>query len=236
LDSPGNVFPKILKKYKNSNIVYISKKEKKNSPVKFRKEWVCYNGIDISKFKFNKKSKNCFIWIGRICKDKGIENVIKIAEKAKIKLLLAGQLQSSYQDYFNKKIKPHLNSQIKYIGELNQKQLSDFYGSATAFLYPLEWQEPFGLCIVESQACGTPVIAFNRGSVPEVIKHGKTGFVVPFLDKKKKINIQGFVEAVKKIDEIKREDCRKWVEENFINKTMVNNYEEIYYKIINKKI
>jgi glycosyltransferase involved in cell wall biosynthesis len=225
----------ILKRYKNSNIVYISQKEKNNSSINFRKEWVCYNGIDISKFKFNKKPKNHFIWIGRICKDKGIENVIKIAKKAKIKLLLAGQLQPSYKDYFNKEIKPHLNSQIQYIGELDQKQLSDFYGSAVAFLYPLEWQEPFGLCIVESQACGTPVIAFNRGSVPEVIKNGKTGFVVPFLNEKKKINIQGFVETVKKIDKIKREDCRKWVEENFRDKTMVNNYEEIYYKIINKK-
>jgi glycosyltransferase involved in cell wall biosynthesis len=89
--------------------------------------------------------------------------------------------------------------------------------------------------MVESQACGTPIIAFDRGSAKEVIKNGKTGFVVPLKDKKGNINIEGLVEAIENIEKIKREDCRTWVEENFTQEIMVKNYEKLYYKILSKK-
>jgi glycosyltransferase involved in cell wall biosynthesis len=217
----------IFRYYKNSNVVFISKKQKVNSLVRFKNEWVVYNGLDISQFKFNLSPKNYFIWIGRICPDKGTDLAIKIAKKRGIKLLLAGQLQPMYQDFFKKEIKPHLGQKIKYIGELSQAQLSSFYGSAKALIYPHRWQEPFGLVMIESMACGTPVIAFNRGSVPEIVKDGKTGFVVN--------SIKEAVEAVKKIDQINRLDCRKWVEEKFTVEKMVDNYERVYYKILGRK-
>jgi len=221
----------IFSYYKKSNAVFISKKQRKISPVRFKSEWVVYNGIDINQFKFNEKPKEHFIWIGRISPQKGPETAIEVAEKLGLNLILAGQLQPMHKDFFEKEIKPHLGRKIKYIGELSQRELSPFYGSALAFLYPLEWQEPFGLCMVEAMACGTPVIAFNRGSVPEIVSNEKTGFVVPFFDKKKKKNTGGLIEAVGKIDQIKRRRCRNWVENNFTIKKMVDNYERIYYKL-----
>ncbi len=227
---------KVFEYYKDDlNLVFISKSEKRNAMIKPKNSWVIYNGIDISEFKFNPKPKGHFIWIARVSKAKGIENAIKIAKKAKIKLLLAGQIQAHQKLYFEKVIKPKLDSNIRYIGELSRDKLSKFYGQAKALLYPIEWEEPFGLVMAESMACGTPVIAFDRGSVREVVKDGKTGFIVKPFDKNGKPNIQGFVKALKNIDKIKREDCRKWVEENFSVEKMVDKYEELYYKILNKK-
>ena len=224
---------KVFEYYKNDlNLVFISKSEMRNSPMKFKNSWVVYNGIDISQFKFNPKPKDHFVWIGRVSPAKGIENAIKVAKKLKLKLLLAGQIQPSWRNYFETVVKPQLDSRIKYIGEISQRQLSKFYREAKALLYPIEWEEPFGLVMVEAMACGTPVIVFERGSAKEVVKDGKTGFVVPFKDKRGRKNINGLVEAVKKIDQIKREDCRKWVEENFTYQKMVDGYEKVYYQIL----
>ena len=214
---------------------FISKSQRKLCPVKFPHNWVVYNGIDISQFKFNPKPEDYFAWIARIDPYKGIENAIMAAKKAGVKLFFAGRLDKSRRSYFKERIKPHLGRKIKYLGELSQKDLSDFYGNAKAVLYPIEWHEPFGLIMTEAMACGTPVIAFDRGSVPEVVKDKKTGFVVPMLDKKGRKNIDGIVKAIHKIDEIKREDCRKWVERKFTYQKMTDKYEEIYYKVIEIK-
>ncbi len=217
----------ILEKFKNNNYVAISKSQKKLSRKKLNFVDVIYNGIRIQEFKFNPKPKNHFIWTARIDKYKGIENAIEIAEKAGIELHLAGRLDESQRDYFKENIKPHLNDKIKYIGEYSRKEKSKFFREAKALLYPIEWHEPFGLNMVEAQACGTPVIAYRRGSVPEVVKHGKTGFVVNSIDTA--------VRAVKRIDEIKRIDCRKFVEKNFTQDIMVSRYEKLYYKLLKKK-
>ncbi len=220
---------------KESYGCFISKSQKKLCPVKFPKNSVVYNGIDVSLYKFNPKPKDYFCWIARIDPYKGIENAIAAAEKAGVKLHLAGRLDPTRRKYFKEKIKPHLNSKIKYVGELNQDELSDFYGNAKACIYPIEWHEPFGLIMVEAMATGTPVIAFDMGSVSEVVKDGKTGFVVkPFL-KDGRRNINGIVKAIKKIDQIKRKDCRQRVEKYFSYQKMVDNYEKIYYKLANKK-
>lgn len=215
----------VFKYYKDDlNLIFISESERKNAPLRFKNSWVVYNGIDISPFRFNPKPKNHFIWIARVCPAKGIENAIKIAKKTGVELLLAGQIQPHHQEYFKTVIKPQLNFKIKYIGEISQKELSRFYREAKACLYPIEWEEPFGLVMAESMACGTPVIAFNRGAVPEVIEDGKTGFVVK--------NIPEAIKAMKKINQIDRRACRKRVEENFCIKEMADNYEKVYYEII----
>ncbi len=214
----------ILKHFKDQNFVAISKAQKELSRVKLNFVDVIYNGIRIEEFKFNPKPKDHFIWCARIDKYKGIENAIEIAKRAKVKLILAGRLDPIQKEYFEKKIKPHLGKQIKYIGEYSREEKSNFFGQAKALIYPIEWHEPFGLNMVESMACGTPVIAFKMGSVPEVVKHRKTGFVVK--------NINEAVKAVKNIDKIKREDCRKWVEQKFTTQIMVKNYEKLYYKLL----
>lgn len=219
---------KIFDYYKKDlNVVFLSKNQQKRSPIKFKKEWVVYNGIDISKFFFKEKSDNFLLWVGRICPDKAPDIAIKVAKKLGMNLILAGQLQPMYQDYFKKEIKPYLSQKIKYVGELTQKKLNLLYGKAKALLYPALWQEPFGLIIVEAMACGTPVIAFKKGSLPEIIKDKKTGFIVK--------DVNEMTKAVKLVDKIKRKDCRLRAEKYFTLQKMVNNYEKVYNEIIKMK-
>lgn len=228
IPGPDNFRWKIFDYYKDElNLVFISKSEKRNTPLKFKNSWVIYNAIDTSQYRFNPSPEDHFIWIARVCQIKGPKEAIEIAKKAGVKLLLAGQIQPPHQEFFEKEIKPELNSQIQYLGELSQEKLSDFYGKARASLYPINWEEPFGLVMAESMACGTPVIVFDRGVAREVVEDGKTGFIVNTVD-------EG-VRALKKIDQIKRRDCRKRVEENFSKERMVNDYEKVYYEIIKRK-
>lgn len=226
----------ILHRHRGStNACFISKSAKSLSPIKLKNNWVVYNGIDLTPFKFNQRPKDYFLWAGRMDPYKGIENVIKVAKQKGLNLYLVGKIDKQKQAYFKEKIKPHFSSKIRYSGEVSQKELAKLYRGAIAFLYPIEWEEPFGLVMVEAMACGTPVIAFERGSVKELVKSGKNGFSVPFLDKNKKKNLPGFSKAIDQIKNIKRLDCRKWVEDNFTIEIMVKNYEKVYYELLSKK-
>lgn len=215
---------------KRINIVFVSQSAKDQAMVRFPKKQVriIYNGIDLSHFKFNKKGGDHFIWIARMNKHKGVENAIAAAEKLGVKLLLAGRIDPTQVEYFNTYIKPHLNKNIKYVGELTEKQLSDFYGSAKACLYPIEWEEPFGLVVAEAMACGTPVVAYRRGSMPELIEDGRTGFVID-----SKIDL--LAEAMKKVDQIDRASVRQQVEKRFSKERMVNDYEKAYYELCRRR-
>lgn len=198
-----------------------------------------YNGIDINSYPFNPKPKNYFLWVGELSPRKGIYEVIKIAKKAKIKLILIGRIPpiQQYNDFsfFKKYIKKELNKNgILYLGEKTPEELKKYYKNAKGFLFPLQWEEPFGLTMIESMSCGTPVIVFKRGSVPEVVKDKKTGFVVNPLTEKGEVNLVGFIKAIKDIEKIKRKDCRLLVEENFTIQKMVNRYEKLFLKTLKK--
>jgi len=212
-----------------TEIVFISESAKAQAMIDFPadRSRVLYNGSDISHFKFNPTGGDHFIWIARMNKHKGVENAIAAAERIDANLLLAGRIDPTQQAYFDTFIKPHLNDKIKYVGELSEDQLSDFYGPAKAMLYPIEWEEPFGLVVTEAMACGTPVIAYKRGSMPELIEDGKTGFVIDS-------SVDLLVEAMKKVDQIDRQLVRKRTEERFGKNIMVDNYENLYYEIIKK--
>ena len=209
------------------NMVFISQSAYNQAMVEFSPDrvQVIYNGSNLSHFQFHPTGGDHFIWIARMNKHKGVENAIAAAEKLDAKLLLAGRIDPTQKEYFDTYIKPHLNEKIQYVGELAEDQLSDFYGPAKALLYPIEWEEPFGLVVTESMACGTPVIAYRRGSMPELIEDGKTGFVVD-----SKIDLM--VEAMRKIDQIDRKLVRQRVEEKFSKEKMVENYEKAYYKLL----
>jgi len=215
----------------NTHLISISNSQRKPSP-KLKYASTIYNGINLEDYTFNQKPKDYFVIAGRISSDKGFDLAIKAAKKTGIKLKIAGGPNKGI--FFETKIKPYLDKNIEYVGMVDYLEMEKLYKDAKGLLYPLRWEEPFGLVMTEAMACGTPVIAFDNGSAPEVVKDKKTGFVVPFLDKKKKINIDGFIKAIKKIDEIKREDCRKWVEENFSLEKMVDDYEKTFLKIANK--
>ena len=211
-------------KRKDTNVAFISKAMQRTASVKFPHSQVIYNGIDVDSFKFNPRGGDHFVWASRMDKYKGVENAIAIAERTGVKLLLAGRLDSAQKDYFKLRIKPHLNRKIQYVGELTGKELSDFFGSAKAFLYPIEWEEPFGLVVAEAMACGTPVISYRRGSMPELIKHGKTGFLAD--------NLSEIADAMKKIDSIDRSYVRDHVTANFRKELMADRYEQLYYKLL----
>ncbi|MBI2013538.1 MAG: glycosyltransferase family 4 protein [Candidatus Colwellbacteria bacterium] len=221
----------------NSKLVSISLAQRKLAPYL---NYVAniYNGIDVENYPFGHKPENYFVWVGELSPRKGIKEVIKIAKILKIKLVIIGRIPPPSQpdDYafFKKYISPDLNKgNIIYIGEKSSEQLKRIYKKAIAFLFPLQWEEPFGLTMIEALACGTPVVAFKRGSVPEILKNGKTGFIVPPF-KNNKVNYQGFIEAIRDIGKISRADCRKWAEDNFTAVRMIDEYEKLYYKILSK--
>jgi len=229
----GRIFT--YRHYRKHNFVSISRKQRENSIVKLNFVGNVYNGLDPKKYKFNLSPDDKFIWIARIDEVKGVYNAILAAEKLGARLDIAGRVDIAKLDFFNTQIKPRLNQRVRYIGEINQKQKPDFFSGAKAILYPIEWEEPFGLVMIEAMACGTPVIAFDRGSVSEVVSEGKSGFVVKPLDKNKEVNIGGIAAAMEKINQIDRKICYQYFLDNFTASRMADDYEKIYEKILSRK-
>ncbi len=222
---------KLLEKFKNSLFVSISNSQRKIKNLKLNFIATVYNGIDVKKFQFNDKPDNYLAWMGRITPKKGILEAIKIAKKVGLPLKIAAKIDKNYPpdvEFYEKKIKPFIDGKkVIYIGEIGGCQAkSNFLKGAIALLNPITWKEPFGLVMPEAMACGTPVIVFDRGSAREVVKDKKTGFIVK--------NIPQAINALKKIGEIKRKDCRLWVEKKFTKERMVDKYEKLYYKILEK--
>lgn len=221
----------------NAKLISISQSQRKKAP-RLNYLATIYNGIDVENFPFNPKPKDYFVWVGELSPRKGVAQVIQIAKLAKVKLVLAGRIPPPEQKndhlFFKKHIERKLNkNNIFYLGELNGQGLKKVYKNAIAFLYPLQWEEPFGLTMVESMACGTPVIAFKKGSVPEVIKDKKVGFVIK-PRRNEEQNFPDFIKAIKNISKISRKECREWVEQKFSTKRMADDYEKVYYQLVSK--
>lgn len=208
--------------------ISISESYRKLCPARLNFIKTIYHGVDEKVLKFNPRGGKHFVWLGRISKAKGTHIAARLAKEMGLTLLIAGAIVNpEARRFFNDSIKPHLGRKVRYIGELkSEKQKSDFFGNAKAFLYPVQWEEPFGLTMIESQACGTPVIAFRRGSVPELVKHGSTGFIVDTFAEMKK--------AIRDVDILDRRECRKNVEENFTLEKMIDAYENVYQNVIQK--
>lgn len=185
-----------------------------------------YNGIDIKKIPFSEKKEDYLIFFGRIAEEKGVAEAISTAKKTKNKLLIFGSPVPDGRYW--KKIKPLIDQkQIIYKGFTSKKELYKHCAKAKAFLFPLQWEEPFGLSVIESLAAGTPVVAFKKGSLPEIIYDGKTGFLCK--------NSDEMARSLNKINLIRPSDCRKRAEELFTAEKMADGYEQIYYKIINRR-
>lgn len=234
-----NVLPSPKQKYNDdyitfeyyankTNFVSISFNQRTHTNIKLNYIDTVYNGIDINSFEFNPKPENYFAWLGRIHQGKGMWEAFHAAKTAKRDLIAAGNITCDSDEKYFKTVEPMIDGvRRKYIGEVGLKEKNKLLRGAKALLFPIRWEEPFGLVMAEAMACGTPVIAFNRGSVPEIVKHGKTGFVVE--DEK------GLIDAIKIIDKIDRAECRKHVEKHFTIERMVDAYGEVYEKIINAK-
>lgn len=218
--------PKILPVYKkyNKSTFYVSISNADRSP---ELDYIAtiYHGIDIENFKFKEKPDGEYLlYFGRIHPDKGTKEAIEIAKKAKKDLIIAGIIQD--KNYFEKYVLPEINDKnIKYIGSVGPDKRDELLGNAIALLHPINFKEPFGLSVVESMACGTPVIAFNKGSMPEIIIHKKTGFLAE--------NINEALEFIKDINKINRIDCRIHVEKKFSKERMAQEYIKVYKEILN---
>ncbi len=206
---------------KNQGYISISNAQRRPAPNLNYLDTV-YNGIRLKEFKYSASHDGYLLFVGRITPEKGVAEAVQAAKLAGEKLIIIGP--SPENDYWNKEIKPHLGEQIKHINFVPRKSLFKYYRRAKAVLFPIQWEEPFGLVMTEAMACGTPVIAMKRGSVPEVIADGETGFIVD--------DVKQMVSAIKKIDSISRADCRKRVEENFTTEKMVEGYERVFQKFV----
>jgi len=186
---------------------------------------VVHNGIKVQDYTFNEKPNDYFMYLGRLNKDKGVTEAIYAAKEARVKLIVAGNVAGGDEwNYFLHEVQPILNDEgIQFVGQVGFEQKVKLLSDAEGILFPIDRREPFGLVMIEAMACGTPVIAFNRGSVPEVVVDKKTGFIV---DDKEEM-----IEAIKEIGSIKRKDCRKHIEQNFTLNQMVDKYEKIYKKL-----
>jgi len=169
-------------------------------------------------------------WLGKIVPDKGTHEAILAAKEAGEQFIFGGIVEKYDKlsvDYFQTKVKPLIDDdQVVYLGPLDVKAKNKLMGGAKAFLNPVAWEEPFGMVMVESMACGTPIISYNSGAAPELIKNGKNGFLVK--------NRKEMVKAIARVGTIKRKDCRKYVEEKFSPKAAAEKHIEIYQREIAK--
>ena len=214
----------LFKKFPKINYVTISKNQKKSAPG-INSVKTIYHGLPISKYLFNSKPKDYILWLSKIIPKKGLADAVEVAKKAGEKLIISGVIPKDCQDYFEYRIAPLIDGkQIQFVGAADFDKKVELFRNAKAFLFPVRRPEPFGLVVVESMATGTPVITYREGSMSEIIKDNKTGFLVNSREE--------MVKALKKINQIDRLACRRYVSRKFSLKKMVNKYEALYHTIL----
>jgi glycosyltransferase involved in cell wall biosynthesis len=192
--------------------------------------WVArvHNAVDVDSFPVGKGRDGYLLFLGRFCPDKGAHLAIDAARAAGWSLVLAGKLnEPAEREYFEEAVRPRLGRGVTYVGEADAEMKRELYGAASALVFPICWEEPFGLVMIEAMACGTPVIAFRRGSVPEVVESGVTGFVVDGPDE--------MVAAIGRVGELDRAACRRRVEQHFDLPVMVDGYERVFRQLADRR-
>jgi len=183
------------------------------------------NAIDVEHMPYSAEKDDYLLFIGRMTPDKGAHTAIEVAHRLDMRLIMAGKVNEGPEhDYFAAEVEPHLSEKIHFRGEVDHDTKVRLYERARCTLFPIQWPEPFGLVMIESLACGTPVIAMRRGSVPEVIEHGRTGFIVD--------SAEEMIEAYARIDEIDPAECRRAVEERFGSEAFVAAHESAYAQLL----
>lgn len=219
----------ILKAFKDNYYVSISNNQRKPMP---RLNWVAtvYNGVDVGSFSVGLKPQKYLVWLGRFTYKKGPKEAIITAKKLNLPLLMGAKIEKNNVadfQYYQTEVKPLIDGrQIRYVGELNHQKKNQLMKNAYGLLNPINWDEPFGLVPIEANACGCPVVAFSRGSMPELIKNGVNGYLARAGD------LHSMAESVKKISQIDRGQCREWAEDNFSVEKMSSGYENVYQEVI----
>ncbi|HEX6936066.1 MAG TPA: glycosyltransferase family 4 protein [Actinomycetes bacterium] len=182
---------------------------------------VVHNSLDTSQIPFRDDKEDYVVWLGRLSPDKGAHLAIDVARKAGRRIVLAGKCnEPDEREHFEADVRPRLGPDVEFVDELEDREKYDLLGRAAAFVFPLQWEEPFGMVLIEAMACGTPVLSLARGAVPEVVADGVTGFVRQEADE--------LVGALAQLDRIDPAACRAHVEANFGPDKMVEGYEEVY--------
>lgn len=234
-----------LKHFSKDNYIFISHSQRNHFKDLVHAVGVVYHGIEISRFPFGEGEGGYLAFLGRYVREKGVNEAISAAKKANVLFKMIGSDEHRSTSYYKEKILPYLKKGMiedeTFFGKADR---GSFLKNGKALLFPILWEEPFGMVMIEAMACGTPVIAYNRGSVPEIVRDGLTGFIIdPDNEDRpgkgtwiiKKQGAEGLVEAVRRIREIDRNACRKHIQENFSVEKMVGNYERLYQEMINKK-
>jgi glycosyltransferase involved in cell wall biosynthesis len=222
LDFPG--LQNLFHHYSEEPVISISNAQRAPLP---QANWqrTVYHGLPESLYTLRETPGRYLAFIGRMSPEKRVDHAIEIARRAGLPLKIAAKIDETNEKFFENSVKPLLNQgDIEFIGEIGEADKNDFLGNALALLFPIDWPEPFGMVMIEALACGTPVIARARGSVPEVIDHGKTGFVIEDLD--------DAVQAVAAVAQLSRSLCRKVFEERFSATRMATDYLAAYEELI----
>jgi len=186
-----------------------------------------HHGLDLSLYEFQPKKQDYLCFLGRIAPIKGTHLAIEVAKKAGIPLKIAGEVQPIFRDYFESQIKPHIDGKwVEYIGEADLEAKNELLGNSMAMLFPIQWNEPFGLVMVEAMACGTPVLALPGGAVEEIVENGVSGFVCHSVDE--------MAERCKNLSQtVPAAAARQYVEERFSLERMVSAYAKLYRQSVN---
>jgi Glycosyl transferases group 1 len=217
----------VYRYYSEAPVVSISDAQRGPLP---ELNWVgtIHHGLPAEQLRFNRGPGKYLAFLGRIAPEKRPDIAIEVARRVEMPLKIAAKVDAVDREYFESKILPLLKwREVEFIGEIGERDKSEFLGNAIALVFPIEWPEPFGLVMIEAMACGTPVIARPCGSVPEVLRDGVPGFTASSVD--------GLAEAVRRISVISRQDCRAEFEARFTADVMAAKYEELYYRLIEER-
>ena len=218
------VFPELAELFKayKTQLISISNAQQKANP-DLNYAGTVYNAVDTNEFTYSPTHQNYVLYLGSIGKNKNPRDAILAAQQAGEKMLIGGRIKDT--KYYESEIKPLIDgTQIQWVGEKHGDEIVKLYQGAKVFLFPTLWEEPFGLVLIEAMSCGTPVIAYPHGAIPEIVTNGKDGFLVN--------SVAEMAAKIKEIDTIKREDCRKYVEENFALEKMIVAYEVLLKTLV----
>jgi glycosyltransferase involved in cell wall biosynthesis len=187
-----------------------------------------YHGLPKHLYHFRAQPGKYFAFLGRISPEKRVDRAIEIAKKTGIPLRIGAKIDRVDQDYFATVVEPLLHDPlVECVGEIGEREKDEFLGNAYALLFPIDWPEPFGLVMIEAMACGTPIIAYRQGAVPELMEEGRTGFIVS--------ELEDAIAAVRRIPELSRKRCREVFEQRFTASRMAKDYVRIYRRLIEHK-
>jgi len=189
---------------------------------------VVHNSVDASDIPFRAEKEDYVVWLGRFSPDKAAHLAIEVARQAGRRILLAGKCsEPDEQKYFDAEVQPRLGPDAEYVGELGPEEKYQVLGGAAAMVFPLQWEEPFGMVLVEAMACGTPVLSLARGAIPEVVRDGVTGYV--------RQEASELVDCFDLLDQISPAECRSHVEREFSPEAMVSGYERVYRECLRER-